>query len=273
MPDENKPLMIDSHAHLDYPQLSDDLDGVLARANAAGVTHIITIGVKLSTADVPKAIAAAHDNVWCSVGIHPNEAGNEPDAANIEAIRAAANHTKCVAIGEAGLDYFYDYATPQQQADSFRAQIAVARELDLPIIVHARDADDDMAAILENEMEKGEFRGVLHCFSSGADLARRAVAIGFYISFSGILTFNKADELREIASEMPEDRILVETDSPYLAPAPHRGRPNEPAYTAYTLAKLAAVRGRQPVDMAAITRANTLRLFNRMDLSCQMGAS
>ena len=134
MPDDNKPLMIDSHAHLDYPQLSDDLDGVLARANAAGVTHIITIGVKLSTADAPKAIAAAHDNVWFSVGIHPHEAKNEPDAANTDAIRKAANHPKCVAIGEAGLDYFYDYATPQQQADSFRAQIAVARELDLPII-------------------------------------------------------------------------------------------------------------------------------------------
>ena len=184
-----------------------------------------------------------------------------------DAIREAANHPKCVAIGEAGLDYFYDYATPQQQAESFRAQIAVARELDLPIIVHARDADDDMAAILEDEMEKGAFRGVLHCFSSGADLAQRAVAIGFYISFSGILTFNKADKLREIAAEMPEDRILVETDSPYLAPAPHRGRPNEPAYTAHTLAKLAAVRGLQVADMAAITRANTLRLFNRMVLS------
>ena len=267
MPDDTKPLMIDSHAHLDYAQLAGDLDGVLARAHDAGVTHIITIGVKLTTADAPKAIAAAHPNIWCSVGIHPHEAGSEPDAANFAAIRAAADHPKCVAIGEAGLDYFYDYATPKQQTDSFRAQIAVARELDLPIIVHARDADDDLAAILEDEMEKGAFRGVLHCFSSGADLARRAIAIGFYISFSGILTFNKAEELREIAAEIPEDRILVETDSPYLAPVPHRGRPNEPAYTAHTLAKLALVRGRQPADMAAITRANTLRLFNRMVLS------
>ena len=267
MLDDKRPLIIDSHAHLDYPQLSGDLDGVLARANAAGVTHIITIGVKLSTADAPKAIAAAHDNVWCSVGIHPHEAGNEPDAANVDAIRAAANHPKCVAIGEAGLDYFYDYATPQRQAASFRAQIAVARELDLPIIVHARDADDDMAAILEDEMEKGAFRGVLHCFSSGADLARRAVAIGFYISFSGILTFNKADELRRIAAEMPKYRMLVKQDSPYLTPTPHRGRPNEQAYPVHTLAKLAAVCGLQPADMAAITRANTLRLFNRVVLS------
>ncbi|MFL2845609.1 MAG: TatD family hydrolase [Candidatus Puniceispirillaceae bacterium] len=267
MLNDSKPIMIDSHAHLDYEQFSGDLEGVLARAAEAGVSHIITIGVKLTTADRPKALAEAYDNIWCSVGIHPHEAGTEPDAANIEAILASADHPKCVAIGEAGLDYFYDYASPKQQEDSFRAQIAVARCLDLPIIVHARDADSDMAAILENEMGKGTFRGVLHCFSSGTELAERAIDIGFYISFSGILTFNKAEELRAIATNLPEDRILVETDSPYLAPVPYRGRPNEPAYTANTLAKLATVRGKQPVEMANITRANTLRLFNRMDIS------
>jgi TatD DNase family protein len=267
MGDNSKPMMIDSHAHLDYAQLSDDLEGVLARAAEAGVSQIITIGVKLTTADRPKALAEAHDNIWCSVGIHPHEAGSEPDAANIDAILASADHPKCVAIGEAGLDYFYDHASPKQQEDSFRAQIAVARCLDLPIIVHARDADNDVAAILENEMEKGAFRGVLHCFSSGAELAERAIDIGFYISFSGILTFNKAEELRAIATNIPEDRILVETDSPYLAPVPHRGRPNEPAYTAHTLEKLATVRGKRPVEMAHITRKNTLRLFNRMELS------
>ena len=264
MADDNHPMIIDSHAHLDYAQLSDDLNGVLERAARAGVSHIITIGVKLTTSGAPKALAEAHDNIWCSVGIHPHEAGNEPDAANIEAILAAADHPKCVAIGEAGLDYFYDYATPQQQEDCFRAQIAVARQLDLPIIVHARDADEHMAAILEDETEKGPFRGVLHCFSSGASLAQRAIAIGFYISFSGILTFNKADELRGIAAGIPEERILVETDSPYLAPVPHRGRSNEPAYTVHTLAKLASIRDKQTSDMANITRANTLRLFNRM---------
>ena len=267
MGDNSKPMMIDSHAHLDYAQLSDDLEGVLARAAEAGVSHIITIGVKLTTADRPKALAEAHDNIWCSVGIHPHEAGSEPDAANIDAILASADHPKCVAIGEAGLDYFYDYASPKQQEDSFRAQIAVARCLDLPIIVHARDADNDVAAILENEMEKGAFRGVLHCFSSGEELAERAIDIGFYISFSGILTFNKAEELRAIATNIPEDRILVETDSPYLAPVPYRGRPNEPAYTAHTLEKLATVRGKRPVEMAHITRKNTLRLFNRMEIS------
>ena len=267
MQDNSKPLMIDSHAHLDYSVLSDDIEGVLARAFDAGVSHIITIGVKLTTSHRPKALAEAHDNIYCSVGIHPHEVGREPDAANIDAILASADHPKCVAIGETGLDYFYDYATPEQQKESFRAQIAVARSLDLPIIVHARDADEDVAAILENEMEKGPFRGVLHCFSSGAELAERAIGIGLYVSFSGILTFKKAEDLRAIAANLPEDRILVETDSPYLAPMPYRGRSNEPAYTPYTLAKLALIRGKQPVEMANITRENTLRLFNRMDIS------
>jgi TatD DNase family protein len=257
-------MIIDSHAHLDYEQLSSDLGAVLQRAGDAGVTQVITIGVKLTTADAPKRIADAHDNVWCSVGVHPHNADSEPDATNVDAILAAADHPKCVAIGEAGLDYFYDYATPRQQADSFRAQIAVARRLDLPIIVHSRDADEDMAEILEDEMGKGMFRGVMHCFSSGPDLARRAIDIGFYLSFSGILTFSKADELRGIAASVPEDRLLVETDSPYLAPVPHRGRSNEPAFTAHTLAKLSEIRGKSVDEMAAITRANTLRLFNRM---------
>ena len=265
-------MIIDSHAHLDYPQLGGDLDSVLARAAAAGVDQVITIGVKLTTADKPKKIAEAYSNVWCSVGIHPHEADNEPDAANVDAILAAADHPKCVAIGEAGLDYFYAYGSPAAQAKSFRAQIEVARQLNLPIIVHARDADDDMATILEDEMAKGPFSGVLHCYSSGPELARRAVDIGFYLSFSGILTFKKAEELRAVAASLPEDRILVETDSPYLAPVPHRGQSNEPAYTAYTLARLAAVRGRTVSEMATITRANTVRLFNRMHVRAEDGA-
>jgi len=260
--------IIDSHAHLDYPQLANDLPGVVARARDAGVSHVITIGVKLSTADAPKKIAEAHENIWCSVGIHPHNADSEPDACNINAIRTAADHPKCVAIGEAGLDYFYDHGHPDRQAASFRAQIAVARQLGLPIIVHARDADDDMATILEDEMKIGAFSGVLHCFSSGADLAKRALAIGFYISFSGILTFNKSEELRAIAASVPRDRLLVETDSPYLAPMPHRGKSNEPAFTAHTLAKLADVHGLPVPEMAAITSANTARLFTKMRLSC-----
>lgn len=259
--------IIDSHAHLDYPQLADDLPAVLARANTAGVSHVITIGVKLSTSDAPKKIAETYENVWYSVGIHPHEASNEVDACNFDAIRKAADHPKCVAIGEAGLDYFYDHGLPDQQAASFRTQIAVAREMRLPIIVHSRDADDDMAAILEEEMQRGAFGGVLHCFSSGATLAKRALAIGFYISFSGILTFNKSADLQAIAAEVPLDRILVETDSPYLAPIPHRGKSNEPAFTVHTLAKLSEIRGLHMAKMAAITRQNTARLFSKMRLS------
>ena len=175
--------IIDSHAHLDYPQLADDLPAVLARAEAAGVSHVITIGVKLSTSDAPKTIAETYDNVWCSVGIHPHEAGNEVDACNVDAIQAAADHPKCVAIGEAGLDYFYDYGRRDQQAASFRAQIAVAREMKLPIIVHSRDADEDMAAILEEEMQRGSFAGVMHCFSSGQHLPNGRWRLVFILVF------------------------------------------------------------------------------------------
>ena len=260
-----QPVIIDSHAHLDYPQLAADLPGVLARAETAGVRQIISIGVKLSTSHVPREIAEAHDNVWFSIGVHPHEAANEPLSCDRDAFLAAAHHPKCVAIGEAGLDYFYDYAPREKQAESFRVQIGVARQLGLPIIVHARDADEDIAAIIEDEMTKGTFSGVLHCFSSGAALARRALAVGFYISFSGILTFNKAEEIREVAGFAPVDRILVETDAPFLAPTPHRGKTNEPAFTAHTLARLAEVRGMSVAEIALQTTQNTLRLFSRME--------
>ena len=256
--------IIDSHAHLDYPQLAEDLPAVLERADKAGVSQVISIGVKLSTVDGPRKIAETHDNVWFSVGVHPHEAGNEPLACDRDAFIAAADHPRCVAIGEAGLDYFYDYAPRERQAASFRVQIGVARQLGLPIIVHARDADDDIAAIIEDEMAKGPFTGVLHCFSSGAELARRAIDVGFYVSFSGILTFKKAEEIREVAAFAPEDRVLVETDAPFLAPVPHRGKTNEPAFTAHTLNTLAEVRGMPTDKMAAVTTENTLRLFSRM---------
>ena len=258
-------MIIDSHAHLDYPALAEDLPGVLARAKDAGVEKVISIGVKLSTQDGPRKIAEQHDNVWFSVGVHPHEAGNEPQACDLDAFLKAADHPKCVAIGEAGLDYFYDNSPRQAQADSFRVQIEAARRLGVPIIVHARDADKDMADIIEDEMKKGPFTGVLHCFSSGAGLARRALDVGFYLSFSGILTFNKAEEIREVAGFAPADRVLVETDAPFLAPVPHRGKSNEPAFTQHTLAKLADIRGESIEHMAATTTANTLRLFSRMN--------
>ena len=260
-------MIIDSHAHLDYPQLADDLPAVLARAGAAGVDRVITIGVKLSTADRPRRIAESYDNVWFSAGIHPHEAGNEAQACDIDAIMAAADHPRCVAIGEAGLDYHYDYAPRERQAASFRAQITAARQLGLPIIVHAREADQDIAEIIEDEMDKGAFTGVLHCFSSGTELAKRALNVGFYVSFSGILTFKSAETIQQVAREAPADRIMVETDAPFLAPVPMRGKSNEPAYTSHTLAKLAELRDMQVDDMARVTRANTVRLFSRMETS------
>ena len=256
--------LIDTHAHLDYPHLYDQIDDVLARADEAGIKQIISIGVKLSTADKPKQIAETYDNVWCSIGIHPHEAENEPLACDINAIRDAANHPKVVAIGEAGLDYFYDNAPRQMQADSLRAQITVARELDLPIIIHSRDADDDMADILEDEYQKGAYKGVLHCFSSGAKLAERALAIGFYVSFSGIVTFKSAAEIQAVAVNVPDDRILVETDAPFLAPVPKRGQKNEPAYTRHTAEFLAELRGITLDALAEITTQNAKNLFHKM---------
>lgn len=256
--------IIDSHAHLDYPQFAEQLPDVIARAAELGVTEIISIGVRLDTAHKPRQLAESYDNIWFSVGIHPHEAEKDPQACDYNALVKLASHDKCVAIGEAGLDYFYDYAPRQAQADSFRTQIRAARDLGLPIIVHARDADEDMADILESEMEKGAFKGVLHCFSSGAKLAERALNIGFYISFSGILTFNKSEELRQIAKNVPLDRLLVETDSPYLAPPPHRGKTNEPGFTRYVLNCLAGVKGLDAAEMAALTRENTLALFDKM---------
>lgn len=260
------PHFIDTHAHLDYPHLAEQIDDVLARAQAADIKTIITIGVKLSTADQPKALADAYENVWCSVGIHPHEAENEPLSCDVDAIREAADHPKVVAIGEAGLDYFYDNAPRQRQADSLRAQITVARELDVPIIIHARDADDDMAAILEDEYQKGAYRGVLHCFSSGAELARRALAIGFYVSFSGIVTFKSASEIQEVAKSVPLDRILVETDAPFLAPVPMRSKKNEPAFARHTAEFLAELRGVTVERLAEQTTDNALRLFSKLSL-------
>ncbi|MGC6517914.1 MAG: TatD family hydrolase [Candidatus Puniceispirillaceae bacterium] len=258
--------LIDTHAHLDYDHLYDQLDDVIIRASEAGVKHIISIGVKLSTSHRPKEIAERYENIWCSVGIHPHEAENEPEACNIEAIMKAADHPKVVAIGEAGLDYFYDHAPRQLQADSLRAQIQVARQLNLPIIIHARDADDDMAAILEDEYQKGAYKGVLHCFSSGASLAERALAIGFYISFSGIVTFKSATNIQQIAKMAPEDRILVETDAPYLAPVPKRGQKNEPAFTRYTAQFVADLRGITLDRLAMVTTANAQTLFSKMGM-------
>ncbi len=252
----------DSHCHLDVPDFADDIDGVVARAHAAGVTRLVTISTLVSRFDTYRALAERFPSVFFTVGPHPNSVGQEPDVAVDMLVRLSA-HPRCVAIGEAGLDYFYDKNPRDLQQAVFRRHIAAARQTGLPLVIHARAADDDMAAILTEEMAKGPFRAVLHCFSSGVALARTGIELGLYVSFSGILTFKASEEIRAVAAETPLDRILVETDAPFLAPPPHRGKRCEPAYTALTAAVLAEVRGQPLEAVAAATTANFYRLFDR----------
>ena len=257
------PLIIDSHCHLDFPQLSDDLDNVVARAGDAGVGLMVTISTRVREFDKIRSIAERYDNVYCTVGTHPHNAADEPDV-TAQKLVELAQHPKVVGIGEAGLDYFYDNSPRDQQASSFRVHIAAARDSGLPLVIHSRNAEDDTATILEQEMGKGAFTPLLHCFSSEARLAERGVAIGAYVSFSGILTFNKAQALREVAKSLPSDRLLVETDAPYLAPMPHRGKSNEPAFVVHTLRKLAEVRQTSEAEMAQQTTQNFFELFSKI---------
>ena len=257
-----QPFLVDSHCHLDFPELSGDVDGVLARALNAGVGHLLTISTKITKFDGVLAMAERFDNVSCSVGIHPHEAGVEPVTDAVK-LMGLSIHPKVVAFGETGLDFYYEHSPRADQERSFRVHIAAAREAGLPIIVHTRDADPEMAAILDDEMGRGVFNGVIHCFSSGPELAEKALDLGLYISFSGIVTFKKADALRGVAKAVPMDRILVETDSPYLAPVPHRGKTNEPAYVAHTAAVVAELKGMSRDELAAQTTANFFRLFTK----------
>lgn len=256
-------MLIDSHCHLDFPQLSDDLAAVLARAGEAGVGLMVTISTRVKEFDTLKRIVEAHDNVFCSVGTHPHNAAEEPDVTAARLIEMS-RHPKVVAIGEAGLDYHYDHSPRDAQEKSFREHIAAARETGLPLVIHSRESDKDMARILEEESAKGAFPFVLHCFTSSEELARRGLALGGYVSFSGVVTFKKADALREIAASVPSDRILVETDAPYLAPEPYRGKTNEPSYVVKTAARVAAARGVSPEELAVVTSDNFFRLFNKV---------
>jgi TatD DNase family protein len=256
-------MLIDTHCHLDFPDLAVDIAAVLSRAQAAGVSRMITISTHVSRVGTYRALAEAHDNVFFSVGTHPHYADQELDVTT-EQLVALAKHPKCVAIGEAGLDYHYDKAPREAQAQGLRTHIAAARITQLPLVIHARAADEDMIGILENEAAKGSFPAVLHCFSSGPELARRGLALGFYLSMSGILTFKASQDLRSIAAAAPLDRLLVETDAPYLAPMPHRGKRNEPAFVCHTAAVLADIKGVSLAEMAAITTANAARLFTRL---------
>jgi TatD DNase family protein len=253
-------MLVDSHCHLDFPEFAEELDDVVARAAEAGIGWMLTINTHLSKFEGVRAVAERFENIWCTVGIHPHEAGREPatDAAQLQTLAA---HPKVVGFGETGLDYYYEKSPRADQRRNFRAHIEAAREAGLPVIVHARDADAYTAEILEEEYANGPFSGLLHCFSSGADLARRALDLGMYVSFSGIVTFKNADAVRAVAKSVPLNRLLVETDAPFLAPVPMRGKRNEPAFTAYTASALAGLRGMDEADLAAATTANFFRLF------------
>jgi TatD DNase family protein len=254
-------MLVDSHCHLDYYSEEDgELDAVIGRARAAGVRTMVTIGTKVSQFDRVRRIAEAYDEVYCSVGIHPHEAAGEPEV-DVEQLVAISRHPKVIGIGETGLDFHYDHSPRDRQAEVFRTHIAAARETGLPLIVHSRGADAETAEILEEGAGAGDLRGLIHCFSTTRQLSEPAVKLGFFISLSGILTFKNAEQLRDIAKEISVDRLLVETDAPYLAPVPHRGRRNEPAFVVHTVRQLAELRGQPADELAAATTKNFFRLF------------
>lgn len=257
-------MLVDSHCHLDFKDFEEELEAVVTRAGEAGVGAMVSISTHLSKFDGVKAVAERFDNVWCSVGVHPHQAGEE-GVETPDRLIELSDHPRVVGIGESGLDYYYDRSPRDRQQVSFRAHIAAARETGLPLIVHARDADEDAAAIMREEMEQGAYTGVMHCFSSGRGLAEAALDMGMYISFSGILTFKSAEELRDIARDVPEDRLLVETDAPFLAPVPNRGKRNEPAFVAHTAEVLAEVKGMDRATLETVTTDNFFRLFSRAE--------
>jgi TatD DNase family protein len=257
------PMLIDSHCHLDFPDFSAELDAVVARAEQAGIARLVTISTRVARHAGIVAIAERFPQVYCSVGTHPHNAHEELDLTADDLVARTA-HPKVVAIGEAGLDYHYDNSPRDAQERGFRNHIAAARSTGLPLVIHSRDADADMARILEEESGRGPFPAVLHCFTGSRDLAERAVALGHYVSFTGILTFKKSDELRAIAAALPAERILVETDAPYLAPGRHRGKRNEPAFVVETAQVLAQARGVSFDEIGRQTSENFFRLFHKV---------
>lgn len=257
-------MLVDSHCHLDFDVFDEDRAETIDRALSAGVGTMVTICTRLSRFDEIYAIADGHDRIWCSVGIHPHQVAEEGIHAS-ETICDLAKRPRVVGIGETGLDYYYDNSPREEQRESFRNHIHAARETGLPLIVHSRDADDDTIGILTEEYADGPYPGELHCFSSGRKLAEAALEIGFYISFSGIVTFKNAQELRDIAADVPLERILVETDSPFLAPIPNRGKRNEPAFVAHTAEKVAEIKGVSTDDLADISTDNFFTLFTKAE--------
>jgi len=256
-------MLIDSHCHLDFPDFAGELDDVVARARAAGIARIVTISTRVKRHAEVLGIAERFPDVYCSVGTHPHYAHEELDI-TVDELIGRTNHPKVVAIGEAGLDYHYERSPRAAQEQGLRNHIAVARATGLPLVIHSREADEDMARILEEETGKGTFPAVLHCFTGGRDLARRAIAIGLFVSFTGIVTFKKSDELRAIAQSLPAERILLETDAPYLAPGRHRGKRNEPAYIVETATVVAEALGISLDAIAQQTSENFFRLFRKV---------
>jgi TatD DNase family protein len=256
-------MLVDSHCHLDFPDFAPELDAVVERARAAGVGRMVTISTRVKKHAEVLAIAERYPDVFCSVGTHPEHSHEELDV-DATALISLSKHPKIVAIGEAGLDYHYDTGPRELQAKSLRQHIAAARETGLPLVIHSRDCDDDMAAILTEETGQGAFPAVLHCFTGSRALALKAIELGLHISFTGILTFKRSEDLRAIAKDLPADRIMVETDSPFLAPQPYRGKRCEPAYVVETAKVLAAARGVSEDEIAAQTTENFFRLFSKV---------
>ena len=256
-------MLADSHCHLDFPDFAGDLDGIVARAAAAGVDHIVTISTRVRRLNELLAITERFPNVYCSVGTHPHHA-DEEDGISADELVVLSKHPKVVAFGEAGLDYFYKNGSPEAQARGFRAHIAAARSTGLPLVIHTREADADCGRILDEEMAKGPFRAVLHCYTGGRNLALKAIAHGLFVSFTGILTFKASQALRDLAAELPADRIMVETDAPYLAPGKFRGKRNEPAFVVETAKVLADVRGVSFEEIADQTTENFFNFFGKL---------
>jgi len=256
-------MLVDSHCHLDFPDFAEDLDGIVARAAAAGVGRLVTISTRVRRLDELLAIAERYENVYCSVGTHPHHA-DEEDGISADELIALTRHPKVVALGEAGLDNFYDNGSPEAQERGFRAHIAAARATGLPLVIHTREADARCGEILEEEVAKGPFRAVLHCYTGGRELAMNAIDLGLHISFTGILTFKKSQALRDLAAELPADRIMVETDAPYLAPGKFRGKRNEPAYVVETAKVLAETRGMSLEQIAQQTTDTFFKLFSKV---------
>jgi TatD DNase family protein len=256
-------MLVDSHCHLDFPDFASELDAVVARARAAGIGRLVTICTRVRKFAQVLAVAEKFPEIFCSVGTHPHNAHEELDI-DAKTLIALTKNPKVVAIGEAGLDYHNNKSPLAAQAQGLRQHIAAARETGLPLVIHSRECDADMAKILEEESGKGAFPAVLHCFTGGRDLAFKAIELGHYVSFTGILTFKNSQALRDIAAELPADRILVETDAPYLAPLPYRGKRNEPAYVVETAKVLANTRGVSPDEIARLTTENFFRLFNKV---------